>query len=699
MPQHRFRKLILLISLSLLIGAAACDHNVTVEDKTSVIAEAHLDIDQDGRDELLIVRMTNGQLIKEEEPGPYQGSYHQGQFQLELVAADGTVLHTLDLNPSFNGEPLIFHEDRAFDIVFEDYNNDGRPDFTIGQYFSSNGFMYNLYSIHPDGISVLHQDLLSAHGNYSIQFEKVGQTSFRNRYYDNKQGQYIDTLYTWQGSQFVRTECEGCDMPTHIDADDVDNNDEKDHTAIEEAPAGPPGELSLTMGPTAEGFRLTHDRLYAPHISSGPHISPPIDGVRYAVHVVRRDYTTAAESHNRRDAVVVNSLTGHFNSYLMYEAKVDDLYNSDSLADAYGVINDGQLLYVAVVTDESRPGGYYYRVEKMNVLTGETSILLEELPDAPIDDHFGPGWLNDKKNTLILNSYNTGLLWSIDVNTGDVSMPDIQIRHSWPFYLTIPSPDGQRFWHADLNGNSSYKLYNLDGNLLAAVPFPAGYDQYPAFRWSPDNRYAAYHDTMDGDGRHIIDDSGEMYIIAPQRIRFFDESGKLVRTLQSDTAADGYIELSGWIDGVKDTVLLHEFELDRSVKPVMSVNSQYRMLNIRTGQEQALQAESELTRLKDADPARLDKYIYQHIHWVDRQQALVYVSQQLGFWLTEPSSTEQLWYFPSYTDGTTYLHIRDSESNQIHTKELPYVLDFARLLNRDWIVDRDMTYIQLPLSN
>lgn len=183
-------------------------------DTTTIIAKSDIDYDRNGSKEKLTVRMMSGGLKEEKEPGPYAGANWEGKFQLELAAEDGTLLHTLDLNTTFGGETLIFAKNRAFDIAFADYNNDGYPDFSIGQYFSSNGFTYNLYSLKPEGIAVLHRDLLTADSNYSILYEKAGNTSFKNRYYDMDKGKMSETLFTWQSDRFVRTECEGCGMIT-----------------------------------------------------------------------------------------------------------------------------------------------------------------------------------------------------------------------------------------------------------------------------------------------------------------------------------------------------------------------------------------------------------------------------------------------------------------------------------------------------
>lgn len=184
--------------------------STTAPDPTRVISEAAIDYDRDGREEKLVIRMVKGELVEEKEPGPFQGTNWEGEFRLELVDGDGKLLHSLDLNPTFGGEPLVFARNRSFDIAFEDYNGDGSPDFSIGQYFSSNGSTYNLYSLMPEGIAVIHRDLFTADSVYSAHYEKAGNTSFKNRYYDMEKGETTETLYTWQGDRFVRTECEGC---------------------------------------------------------------------------------------------------------------------------------------------------------------------------------------------------------------------------------------------------------------------------------------------------------------------------------------------------------------------------------------------------------------------------------------------------------------------------------------------------------
>lgn len=205
-------------SIAMLLLLSACAANpepsptATLADKTEIIAEAEVDYDHNGEIEKLYVRMIKGERKEEKEPGPVMGPYWEGEFRLELAAQDGSLLHTLDLNETFGGGPLLFADNREFNIDFEDYNNDGWPDFSIGQYLSSNGFTYNLYSLTAEGIVVIHHDLFTGDSRYSIVYEKAGNNSFRNRYYDMEKGEYAETLFTWQGERFVRTECEGCGM-------------------------------------------------------------------------------------------------------------------------------------------------------------------------------------------------------------------------------------------------------------------------------------------------------------------------------------------------------------------------------------------------------------------------------------------------------------------------------------------------------
>ncbi|WP_274364290.1 hypothetical protein [Paenibacillus thermotolerans] len=661
--------------------AAACRN---AERTDHIIAEARIDYDHNGSEETLRVQMVSGEWKEEKEPGAYTGVYWEGEFSLELLDQAGKVLHTLDLNDSFGGGPLLFSQSRSFQIAFEDYNDDGHPDFAIGQRFSSNGSVYNIYSLQPEGIAVIHKDLLTAEQEYSIRYEKVGPAVFKNRYYDMEKGDYVETLYTWQGGGFVRTECEGCglspgatDKPTPTDGTNF--------------------RLQLKAEKTADGFNVAHsdtDGFYVMQTLA----SPATEGVSYAVHIVRTHTEGEQGIHYRKDAVIVNPETEEVRAFPLYDVTVGDMYGIDSVGGAYGFLKDGQLLFVSAVTDESREGGYYYRVEKLNIVTGEKEVVFSEIPDAKTDDHFAPGWMNEEKNMLVLNSYREGRLWAFDLTTSEIVRPKQSFSHSWPFYLTVPSPDGERFWYSDYT-KSEYRLHDQTGLLVASVPFSKGYAKYPAFLWSPDSRYAALQDTRDQSGDHIVEHGPEIDDFAPQRIRFYDREGKPVRTIQTAQGSGRYIELAGWLEAENGVVLLHEYELERKPEsdPVI-INSSYSLLHLASGGKKELRIEPDAARLQEPVPARIGQTFdaaRRGLYWVDPKQLLITLAAENGMWLSEPGQSRYAWVTNLYGPEPGVYREIDLTTGKRSEKPIGSGLNDAILAGSDWLVWGDMNYTRV----
>lgn len=667
----------------------ACSNNqesnpssTTTIDGTKIIAEAEIDYDGNGELEKLYVRMVTGELKEETEPGPNMGKNWEGKFQLELVAHDGSLLHTLDLNPTFGGGSLLFSQDRDFNISFQDYNNDGYLEFSIGQYFTSNGFVYNLYSLLPDGIHVIHQNLFSTNRDYSILFEKAGNTSFKNRYYDMEKGKDVDTLFTWQGNRFVRTECEGCGITagTGIEA------------AVEK--------LKLSVKKTDDGFYVSGSEEEGLHVSQTL-VSPSIEGTSYAVHIIRM-YTEEPQVNLRRDAVVVDPKTAEFRSFPLYNAQVEDSYGADSIAIAYGFIDDQHLLYVSIVNDVNRTDGYYYRVEKLNIMSGEATVLIPEVPNVSTTDYFAPGWLNSSKDTLVLNSYESGQLWSIDLVKGEISLAEDRFGHPWPFFAIANSPDGERFWYSDYS-NKEYRLHDKTGRSLSKISFGEGYEQYPSFQWSPDSQYAAKQDTLEKNDDHIINDEGEAYIIAPKRIRFFGRDGELIRTIQGglskDKKSSRYIEIAGWLDNEDAVVLLHEYDLDRSTSShPTKINASYRLLDIKSGKIQSLDIATASMELTNTIPARIsqtnsgtDRILYT----MDKKRNLLIILSENGYWLPEQNEKHYNWVTTmSGMEGTVFHHF-NPKTGQISDKILYEGAENIHMIGTEWSVWSDMQYFQL----
>lgn len=163
-----------------------------------------------GMQQFLRVRMVKGQYSEDWNPGAFMGPLWEGEFVIELSDEFGTIIAKTDLS-QFYKEPLIFQS--AFDLQFDDYNQDGDLDFTLGQYSSSNGNEYKIFTLKKDG-SV---EELSVKGYpalfismptdcYSTKLTKEDGAAFSRQYYDNTKGKLVKDIFQWDGTQFVQDE-------------------------------------------------------------------------------------------------------------------------------------------------------------------------------------------------------------------------------------------------------------------------------------------------------------------------------------------------------------------------------------------------------------------------------------------------------------------------------------------------------------
>jgi hypothetical protein len=152
----------------------------------------------------LQLRMIEGTYVEEKEPGPFMGWNWRGKFQLELLGEQDKLISSFDVNKAFQGEPLNFQ--KKFSIRFDDYNDDGNPDFAIGQYASSNLYVYSLFTIKSGEIELLPikgvSDLFSSQREYSILFDKVNAGIFKTVFYDNSKGHDVQQFFAWKGDGF-----------------------------------------------------------------------------------------------------------------------------------------------------------------------------------------------------------------------------------------------------------------------------------------------------------------------------------------------------------------------------------------------------------------------------------------------------------------------------------------------------------------
>ncbi|RNB80781.1 hypothetical protein [Brevibacillus panacihumi] len=152
----------------------------------------------------IVLAMTDGLYSVEHEPGPFLGPNWTGTFELQLLDDRRQIVSTARLNESF--EELRFQ--KPFSFQFSDYNQDGHPDFAIGQYASSNVYIYRLFTIIDDKIKELpivpDQEIISSERGYSILFTKGSHASFETVYYNNAAGTSFKRVYEWNGNAFER---------------------------------------------------------------------------------------------------------------------------------------------------------------------------------------------------------------------------------------------------------------------------------------------------------------------------------------------------------------------------------------------------------------------------------------------------------------------------------------------------------------
>lgn len=160
-----------------------------------------------GQSAFLRLKMVKGRYYEDWNPGAYMGTLWEGSFKIELADEYGKTIAETDISKMFSG-PLTFKS--SFNLEFDDYNNDGDPDFTIGQYASGNGRLYKIFTLRKDGnVEELpvkdHPDLFVSNsaGYYSAKLNKIDGTTFEIGYYDNSIPATFQDSYQWDGKQFA----------------------------------------------------------------------------------------------------------------------------------------------------------------------------------------------------------------------------------------------------------------------------------------------------------------------------------------------------------------------------------------------------------------------------------------------------------------------------------------------------------------
>ena len=134
----------------------------------------------------------------------FSGDNWVGRCALQVWQED-YLLASQDLEEAF-GKALLFNT-TGFPLCFDDYNGDGSPELSLGQWFSSNATCYVLYTLDETGTPRLLTQpagVICSDGKpsspYSTSFEKT-EEGFAVSCYDNAQGQFFQTEYRWSSEQ------------------------------------------------------------------------------------------------------------------------------------------------------------------------------------------------------------------------------------------------------------------------------------------------------------------------------------------------------------------------------------------------------------------------------------------------------------------------------------------------------------------
>lgn len=155
------------------------------------------------RHEYLSVVLISGTYSEDWSPGPFMGRNWVGEFQIQLSNENGEVTSAIDLN---GFSDVVFNS--FFNIEFDDYNEDGNIDFTIGQYASSNGNVFKLFTLDESGrieeltIKGYPEVFMSGTERYSTKLAKI-KSGFSSTYYDNSIGKEVKQTFVWNGNEFV----------------------------------------------------------------------------------------------------------------------------------------------------------------------------------------------------------------------------------------------------------------------------------------------------------------------------------------------------------------------------------------------------------------------------------------------------------------------------------------------------------------
>ena len=141
--------------------------------------------------------MTDGKYYKQSQI-PYGGNTYdnnyQGSYEIQVIDTTGKLLSKMNFYTTwyYTDSSKDVNFPGKFNLLFDDYNRDGNPDFTVGQWFSGSAKQYQIFTVMPDGSvkgiskgDVVQDCDISDVKNCSVKFEKDNESGFYASVYVN----------------------------------------------------------------------------------------------------------------------------------------------------------------------------------------------------------------------------------------------------------------------------------------------------------------------------------------------------------------------------------------------------------------------------------------------------------------------------------------------------------------------------------
>lgn len=179
----------------------------SIQIKSPIVVSHNSVMLKDGSYVYVNIEMTKGSYSFATLGGSVYGSNWEGEYQIRVYREE----NEYD-NPSFKTPLCIANEsslnfNSLFYLEFDDYNNDGNPDFTIGQWGSSNGNNFEIFSIDNEGTVInLNTEVFVSDHSFSILLEKLSPTSFTFSYYNIIEAEWKQSIYEWKEDSFIKIE-------------------------------------------------------------------------------------------------------------------------------------------------------------------------------------------------------------------------------------------------------------------------------------------------------------------------------------------------------------------------------------------------------------------------------------------------------------------------------------------------------------